>query len=60
MHCRYRVLFSTLLDGMDGVEEGLVVKDAEWCGSRRFGMCFVDRQGKMAGIGTTLEVLVSL
>eukprot|EP00882_Tetradesmus_deserticola_P024877 GHRQ01027220.1.p3 GENE.GHRQ01027220.1~~GHRQ01027220.1.p3 ORF type:complete len:108 (+),score=18.72 GHRQ01027220.1:98-421(+) len=25
-------------------------------GSRRFGMCFVDDKGRVAGIGTTLEV----
>lgn len=53
---RYRVLFSTLLDGMAGIEEGLVQKDADWCGTKRFGMCFVDNEGRMATTGCTLEV----
>ena len=51
---RYRVLFSTLLDGMDGIEEGLVQKDADWCGTKRFGMCYVDNEGRMASTGCTL------
>lgn len=53
---RYRVLFSTLLAGMDGVEEGLVSTEAEWCGTKRFGMCYVDKEGRMASIGTVLEI----
>lgn len=54
-HCsalaRYRVLFNTLLDGQPGVEEGLVVKDSPFVGSKKFGMCFVDNEGRLASIG---------
>lgn len=54
---RYRVLFSTLLYGMAGIEEGLVQTDAPWCGTKRFGMVFQDNEGRMATVGTTLEIL---
>lgn len=54
---RYRVLFSTLLSGMEGIEEGLVQKDSPWCGTKRFGMVYVDNEGRMATIGTTLEIM---
>lgn len=40
------------------VEEGLVQKDSPWCGTKRFGMCYVDNEGRMAAIGTTLEIMV--
>lgn len=53
---RYRVLFNTILSGDEGVEEALVVKDSEFVGCRKFGMCLVDSKGRLAGIGTTLEV----
>ena len=39
---RYRVLFSTLLAGMPGVEEGLVQAESPFCGTKKFGMCFAD------------------
>lgn len=52
---RYRVLFNTLLDGEPGIEEGLVQKESPFCGTKRFGMCFLD-SGRMASVGTTLEV----
>jgi ATP-dependent Lon protease len=50
------VLFNTLLDGADGVEEGLVQKDSPFCGTKRFGMCFLDGEGRLASIGTVLDV----
>lgn len=53
---RYRVLFNTLLYGEDSVEEGLVQKDSPFCGSKTFGMCFVNESGQLATVGTTLVV----
>ena len=53
---RYRVLFNTLLSGADDVEDGLVVGDAPWAGSRAFGLCFSDGAGGVAGVGTRLLV----
>lgn len=53
---RYRVLFNTLLDGAENVDEGLVQKESPFVGTRKFGMCFVTRDGRMASIGTTLEI----
>ncbi|GAX85660.1 hypothetical protein CEUSTIGMA_g13075.t1 [Chlamydomonas eustigma] len=53
---RYRVLFNTLLSGMEGIEEGLVQTESPWCGSKRFGMCYVDNEGRMASVGSTLEI----
>lgn len=54
---RYRVLFSTLMSGADGIEEGLVNTEKPWCGSRRFGMAFYDPQSQgLASIGTLLEI----
>jgi ATP-dependent Lon protease len=50
------VLFNTLLDGAENVDEGLVQKDSPFVGTRKFGMCFVTRDGRMASIGTTLEI----
>jgi len=53
---RYRVLFSTLLAGDDGIEDGLV-SEKPWKGTKRFGMAFFDQQqGGLATIGTVLEV----
>ncbi|GIL62171.1 hypothetical protein Vafri_16436 [Volvox africanus] len=60
---RYRVLFNTILAGEPGVEDGLVQSDSPFCGSRRFGMCYVDGRAdpsgasRMASVGTTLEVV---
>ena len=51
------MLFNTLLDGMDGIEEGLVSKESPWCGTKRFGMCYVDQEGRMASIDSTLEIM---
>ncbi|KAI8110970.1 hypothetical protein M9434_004544 [Picochlorum sp. BPE23] len=54
---RYRVLFSTLLDGDEGVDAGLVSPDKPWRGTRRFGMAYYDQQaGGLASIGTVLEI----
>eukprot|EP00955_Chlamydomonas_euryale_P110967 366029-Chlamydomonas_euryale.AAC.39 len=33
-------------------------EDSDWCGTKRFGMCYVDQEGRMAAIGTTLEITV--
>ena len=46
---RYRVLFSTLLAGAKGIDEGLVNPDKAWCGTRRFGMAFYDQQTQVRG-----------
>lgn len=54
---RYRVLFSTLMAGSEGIDEGLVSADKPWAGTRRFGMCFFDPQSKgLASVGTVLEI----
>jgi len=51
------VLFSTLLAGEGGIDDGLVSEDKPWKGSRRFGMAFFDSQaGGLAAVGTVLEV----
>ncbi|CAD7695934.1 unnamed protein product [Ostreobium quekettii] len=52
---RYRVLFSTLLGPVEGVDEDLIQQDSAFLGSRRFGMCFTS-QGGMAKVGTILEI----
>lgn len=55
---RYRVLFSTLLDGSDGIDQGLVSPDKPWRGTRRFGMVLYDSNaGGLATVGTVLEVV---
>jgi len=54
---RYRVLFSTLLDGDGGIDEGLVSPDKPWKGTRKFGMAYYDQQaGGLASVGTVLEI----
>ncbi|PSC67358.1 ATP-dependent protease [Micractinium conductrix] len=54
---RYRVLFSTLMAGAQGVDEGLVNTEKPWCGSRLFGMAFYDNKSQgLASIGTLLEI----
>lgn len=54
---RYRVLFSTLLDGDAGIDQGLVSPDKPWKGTRKFGMAYYDQQaGGLASIGTVLEI----
>lgn len=54
---RYRVLFSTLLDGSSGIDEGLVSPDKPWRGTRRFGMSLFDSNaGGLATVGTVLEI----
>jgi ATP-dependent Lon protease len=53
---RYRVLFSTLLSGADGLEEGLVNPDSPFCGTREFGLSFVDQNGGLSAIGTLLRI----
>ncbi|KAG2423218.1 hypothetical protein HXX76_015475 [Chlamydomonas incerta] len=60
---RYRVLFNTILAGEAGVEDGLVQADSPFCGTRKFGMCYVDGRAdpsgasRMASIGTVLDVV---
>jgi hypothetical protein len=39
------------------VEEGLVQQDSPFCGTKRFGMCYVDKEGRVASIGTILEIV---
>jgi len=54
---RYRVLFSTLLAGIDGIEDGLVSPEKPWTGTRRFGMAYFDQQANgLAAVGTVLEI----
>lgn len=53
---RYRVLFNTLLAGSPNIEDGLVQEDSPFAGSKRFGMCYLDEKGRLAAIGTTLEI----
>lgn len=53
---RYRVLFNTLLDGCSGIEDGLVIKESPFAGTKRFGLCFYDDKGRLASVGTTLEI----
>jgi len=37
-------------------EEGLVQKDSAICGTKKFGMCFMDKDGRLASTGTLLEI----
>jgi Lon protease-like protein len=54
---RYRVLFSTLLAGDEGIDNDLVQEDSEFKGSRQFGMSYCSPEtGGVAEIGTVLEV----
>jgi hypothetical protein len=39
------------------VEEGLVQQDSPFCGTKKFGMCYVDKEGRVASIGTILEIV---
>ena len=32
--------------------------ESPWCGTKRFGMCFIDTNGRMAAVGSTLEIMV--
>lgn len=51
------MLFNTLLEGNEGVEEGLVQKDSPFAGTREFGMCWFDRDtSQMAMVGTKLHI----
>lgn len=46
------MLFNTLLAGAEGVEQDLVQAESPFAGSRKFGMCYVDREtGHMATVG---------
>lgn len=54
---RYRVLFSTLLAGLDGIDDGLISPEKPWKGTRRFGMAFFNQQANgLAAVGTILEI----
>jgi len=53
---RYRVLFSTLLYGESGIEEGLADPNSEFAGSKEFGMCYVDKEGNIASVGCLLNI----
>ena len=50
------MLFSTLLAGAPGVDDGLVQEDSPFKGGRTFGMCFVDEKGRLSSVGTTLHI----
>eukprot|EP00899_Mesostigma_viride_P025003 jgi/Mesvir1/5688/Mv15703-RA.1 len=52
---RYRVLFNTLLQGEDGLEEGLIDATSPYAGTKQFGMCFLSDQG-MCRVGSLLEI----
>lgn len=54
---RYRVLFSTLLAGEEGIDEDLVQENSEFRASRQFGMSYCSPQGGVAEIGTILEIV---
>lgn len=53
---RYRVLFSTLLAGDDGVEDGLVNHESPFCGSKQFGITYVNSEGGICHVGTLLRI----
>lgn len=53
---RYRILFSTLLYGESGIEDGLADPKSEFAGSKEFGMCFVDKEGNIASVGCLLSI----
>jgi len=53
---RYRVLFNTLLDGLEDVDEGMVQKESKFCGTKRFGLLYVDPKGKISSVGCKLEI----
>lgn len=53
---RYRVLFSTLLAGEDGIEDDLANSESEFYGTKEFGMCFIDKQGNIAAVGSLLHI----
>lgn len=31
-------------------------KESPICGTKKFGMCFMDREGRLASVGTLLEI----
>ncbi|KAL3148884.1 hypothetical protein ABBQ32_001754 [Trebouxia sp. C0010 RCD-2024] len=53
---RYRVLFSTLLAGDDGVEDGLINHESPFCGSKRFGISHMNSEGRVSEVGTLLKI----
>jgi len=53
---RYRVLFSTLLYGESGIEDGLADPNSDFAGTKEFGMCFVDKEGNVASVGCLLSI----
>ncbi|DBB09509.1 hypothetical protein WJX82_002679 [Trebouxia sp. C0006] len=53
---RYRVLFSTLLAGDDGVEDGLINHESPFCGSKKFGISHVNSEGGVSQVGTLLKI----
>jgi Lon protease-like protein len=51
------VLFSTLLAGSEGIDDGLINPEKTWTGTRRFGLSFFDPQSQgLASVGTILEI----
>ena len=53
---RYRILFNTLLYGEDDVDEGLANTESPFVGTKQFGMCYVDKEGNIASVGSVLEI----
>ena len=53
---RYRVLFSTLLYGESDIDEGLADPESEFAGSKEFGMCYIDKEGNIASVGSLLNI----
>ena len=53
---RYRVLFATLLQGAEDLEEGLVDEKSPFAGTREFGLCFVPSENKMATVGVRMRI----
>jgi len=53
---RYRVLFSTLLAGSPGLEEGLVNEESPFAATREFGMCHIGKNGELSAVGTLLRI----
>ena len=53
---RYRVLFNTLLLGSEDVDEGLANAESPFASSKEFGMCYVDKEGNIASVGSILQI----
>ena len=52
---RYRILFNTLMYGEDDVDEAWPTP-VSFVGTKQFGMCYVDKEGNIASVGSVLEI----